>query len=613
MKTLLKKIALTLLVSFLLSPSMAADRPNIVWILSEDNSKHYLKLFNETGAPTPHIEKLAKSGVIFDRAFSNAPVCSVARTTLLTSCYAPRIGTQFHRKSKLVPMPQGLEMFPAYLKKAGYHTTNNSKKDYNAIEGKGVWDQSNRKATWRNRPNKKTPFFHMRTFGQSHESSLHFKNMKKENSPGKNTKLGIADYHPKTDTFRYTYNYYHQRIQTIDQQIGKMIDQLKKDDLLEDTFIFYFGDHGGVLPGSKGYIKDAGIHVPLVVRIPENFKDKVHFKRGERSNAFVSFIDFGPTVLNLAGVNVPDGVDGKPFLGKDVNQKTLSTRNSAFAYADRFDEKYDLCRSIRVGNMKYVRNYQPHFPDGLQNNYRYKMLAYQEWRKLFKEGKLNAEQSQFFLPKEAEALYDLGKDPHEVKNLAKDPQHKKTLMDLRKKLRDKMVSINDLSVFPENYLVDKVFANPTEFGKKNSKQIQKLIYVSELALHPFNTVKMHLELASRDPDPWTRYWAMKVCASFGDEAKSLIPAAKGLLSDSNLLVRLRACEFLTITKNIDPMPIVTEILNSTTSSDEALIILNTIIWLNDHTEHKGKFDISKLNLKVSSGNQVGRRLEYLKS
>jgi len=120
----------------------AADRPNIVWILSEDNSKHYLKLFNEMGAPAPNIEKLASKGLVFDHAFSCSSVCSVARTTLITSIYAPRAGTQFHRKRKMAQLPDGWQMFAAYFRDAGYYTTNNSKKDYNAIEGKGVCDES---------------------------------------------------------------------------------------------------------------------------------------------------------------------------------------------------------------------------------------------------------------------------------------------------------------------------------------------------------------------------------------------------------------------------------------------------------------------------------------
>ena len=136
------------------------EQPNIVWIVSEDNSKHYLKLFDENGVATPNIERLAQQGVTFTRTFSNAPVCSAARSTLISGCYGPRIASHYHRRSQKVPMPEGVEMFPAYLKKAGYYTTNNNKEDYNIFKGDNVWDESSKKATWRNRAEGQ-PFFHV--------------------------------------------------------------------------------------------------------------------------------------------------------------------------------------------------------------------------------------------------------------------------------------------------------------------------------------------------------------------------------------------------------------------------------------------------------------------
>ena len=252
----------------------AADRPNIVWIVSEDNSIHYLSHFFPGGASAPEIESMAAHGLTFNHAFSNAPVCSVARTTLATSCYGPRIGTQFHRRYKMAAMPEGLKMFPAYLRNAGYYTTNNSKKDYNAIEGEGVWDESSKNASWRNRTDPGQPFFHMESHAQSHESSLHFdvKTFQNEATKTDPNSIKLADYFPDTPLFRYTHARYHDRMQVIDDIVGRTIAKLEEDGLLEDTFVFYFGDHGGVLPRSKGYLYESGLHVPLVVRVPENFK-----------------------------------------------------------------------------------------------------------------------------------------------------------------------------------------------------------------------------------------------------------------------------------------------------------------------------------------------------
>ena len=589
----------------------AADRPNIVWILSEDNSKHYLKLFDDAGAPTPHIEAMANHGVIFEHAFSCSPVCSVARTTLITGCTGPRIGTQFHRKLKLAAMPEGVRMFPAYLREAGYYTSNNRKKDYNAVEGKGVWDASSGKASWRRRPSEETPFFHMQSHGTSHESSLHFseKQMKRDTLKTDPAKVTLAPYHPDTKLYRYTYARYHDRIRQIDGIVGKLVADLKKDGLLEDTFIFYFGDHGGVLPRSKGYIYESGLHVPLVVRIPENWKDRIDVSLGSRVKGFVSFVDFGPTTLNLAGVSIPKGIDGKPFLGKGVTLDEVNRRDEAFGYADRFDEKYELCRSLRKGRYKYIRNFEAFYPDGLQNNYRYRMLAFEQWRTLYKEGELNAAQQQFFRPKKAEGLYDVEEDPHEIRNLAGDPAHAETLKGMRRRLTDRLKALPDLSLFPENVLVDGAMDNPVAFGRSHKGEIAKLVDVANLALLPFEEARPGLEAALTSKKPWERYWAATACAIFGQQAKPLADTTKRLLEDEALLVRVRAAEFLAIIGAGDPRPVIRKVLQTSESHVETLIALNSVVFLRDGGPGIA-FDFSKSDVR-SKGGQVGRRIDYL--
>ena len=477
-KTLLAiALALSYCTSTRFNAVSAAERPNFVWLISEDNSKHFLKLFDETGAETPNIEKMAKHGLIFERAFSNAPVCSVARTTLITSCYAPRIGTQYHRRAVMAPMPDGLKMFPFYLRQAGYYTTNKRKKDYNAIPGKGVWDESSNKASWRKRK-KGQSFFHKQSFGTSHEGTLHFsrtvfRNEKTKTDP---QKVFVPPHHPKTEIFKYTYARYHDRIQMVDQQIGQIFDMLHKDGVLEDTFIFYFGDHGGVLPRGKGYAYETGLHIPLVVRVPKNFKHLVDENFGDddfgkRVSGFVSFVDFGPTLLKLAGAEIPKQIDGKPFLGKGVTFDEVNKRQTTFGYADRFDEKYDLVRTWRKGKYKYVRNFQPFNFDALQNNYRYRMLAYTEWRDLYNAGKLNKAQKQFFEARAPETLYDLESDPYEVNNLAGDSAHREKLIELREELTGHLKKIADLSFIPESVFVKQGTFNPVKIGKQYKSHI----------------------------------------------------------------------------------------------------------------------------------------------
>ncbi|TWT57040.1 Arylsulfatase [Thalassoglobus neptunius] len=594
--------------------SSQLKRPNIVWLISEDNSKHFLKLFDEHGAETPHIAALAEHGIIYDHAFSNSPVCSVARTTLITSCYGPRIGTQYHRRSKLVPMPDGLRMFPYYLREAGYYTANNNKKDYNAIEGDGVWDESSGRASWRKRAEGQ-PFFYKQSFKTTHESSLHFprKTYLNEETNTDPESVFVAPYHPDTEMFRYTYARYHDRIQMVDREIGAVVKALEEDGLLEDTIIFYFGDHGGVLPRGKGYAYESGLHVPLVVRVPKNWSHLVDETIGSRQDGFVSFVDFGPTALSLAGVEVPTGIDGKAFLGKGIKSQEVASRDFAFGYADRFDEKYDVVRTIRKGKYEYVRNYQPFNMDGLQNNYRYIMLAYQEWRELFERGELNEAQSQFFRPRPAEMLFDIESDPHEVSNLAGDPEHADKLEEMRTLMSTFVSDLPDLSFYPESELAKHAFDNPTQFGKEHQKEIAKLVEIADLSLVPFDEARRGLRRALQSENPWERYWGLISCTVHGEAAKRFVERARQLAeSDEEPLVRVRAAEFLALTADVAPQEVILEALKETDDGIEAGLILNSLTLLRDG-EPGYEFEISEENFRPSvlKNDTVQRRLQYL--
>ena len=588
-----------------------AKRPNVVFLVSEDNSVHYLRHYGAPFGAMPAVEKLATEGVTFNHAFSNAPVCSVARSTLATGVLAPRAGFQYHRKSAQAALPKGLKPWSALLREAGYYCANNSKTDYNFIvNGKEAWNESSRKSSWRKRPGKETPFFYMQSFGVCHESSLHFpaKLMQTEKTKTPVNKVALHPYHPDTPTFRYTHARYFDRMTLFDEQMGRVVENLKEDGLLENTFIFYFGDHGGVLPRGKGYAYESGLHVPLVVRIPENFKHLADHSRGTRTNGFVSFIDFGPTVLNLAGLTVPEQMDGKAFFGKGTSAKELASRDEAFGYADRFDEKYDFVRTLRKGNWKYIRNYQGFYPDGLQNNYRYRMLAFAEWRNLHKAGKLNAAQSQFFEARPAEQLFDLSKDPHEVNDVAKNPDNQTVLKEMRDRMTEKVKGIHDLSFYPESHMVAKALGDGAAYGTRHAKEINRLVDIADLALIPFTKARQSLAKAMQAKNPWERYWACITASAFGDVAKPLVADAKKLLSDDNLMVRVRVAEFLGSIKAIDPMPTLVGVLNKSVSPQEVLLTFNTVVYLRDYRGYA--FDLSQIQLKTKAG-ESSRRMGYL--
>ena len=564
----------------------------------------------------PSIERLAKTGVVFNHCFSQAPVCSVARSTIISGTYAPRVGAQFHRAEKKVPLPNALKMFPYYLRQAGYYTTNNDKEDYNFFKTDDVWDESSRQATYQNRAAGQA-FFHVQNFGITHEGQLHFPASDIDNKATNATleRMVTHPYHPNTKTFKYTQARYHDQHQKADEAISKFLQQLEEEGLMDDTFIFYYGDHGGVLPGSKGYIYERGIHVPLVVHIPKKWQHLVPFEPGSRADGFINFVDLGPTVLNLAGVEIPIEMDGQPFLGKGISKRDINKRKSSFSYADRFDEKYDLVRAIRVGKYKYIRNYQPFNIDGLYNFYRYKMVAYQEWRQLYDQGTLTAKQAAFFEPRTPEALYNIEEDPFETNNLVASGKDKRLTKKLRKRLQKQVKDLPDLSFFPEPYLIEEAWGNPVQFGQENKQTIAELIDIADLSLGSFDDAKADLEAALDNYDPWKRYWALIVCSSFGEAAAALDKKIlKIALQDQNNLVKTRAAEFLGLTKTANPRFILAGCLQNAESLTEANLILNTIALLKDRgLDYKIQLKANLVNPEWTKkeGDLVRRRMEYL--
>jgi arylsulfatase A-like enzyme len=592
---------------------MDSTKPNFVWIISEDNSTHYMELFDPDGIATPHIEQMAAEGLLFTRAFSNAPVCSVARSTLISSCYAPRTGTQYHRHSELVPMPGGLEMFPAYLRAAGYYTTNNSKEDYNYIKSEGIWDESSGTAHWTNRgPGQ--PFFHKESHPETHESSLHFtREWMDSSSPVTDPdSVHLFPSHPDTDLFRFTSAYYRDRILAVDTIVGRVLDRLLKEGLLENTFVFYFGDNGGVLPGSKGYTYETGLHIPLVVQIPENFRHLIGMKKGSKVDGFVSFVDFGPTLLELAGVGIPAGVDGKPFLGKRMTLKRLSRRQVTCGYADRFDEKYDMVRTVRKGDIKYMRSYQPFNPDGLQNNYRYLSLAYQQWREMYHAGELNRIQSRFFEAREPEALYNLSDDPYETNNLAGEPGYSEKLQEMRELLTGWVKGMPDLSFYPESRLRRDAFNNPAEFGVAHMENIAEMVDIADLSLLPFSAARPGIEAALESSDPLKNYWGLIVCSCFREKAAGFYPRASEMCASNDLLVRTRAAEFLGLCGTGNPVRVISGALSECKDGEEALLILNSAVLLMDgRYRYRFEFDPSEIAPEVLLDPEVKKRLDYI--
>ncbi|VAX37786.1 Sulfatase, partial [hydrothermal vent metagenome] len=240
-------VASTFLLLVNVNSLQAADkqqsRPNILWITSEDNGPH-LGCYGDTYAQTPHIDGLAKKGVIYLNCWSTAPVCAPARTTLITGMYPPSLGAEHMRT--MINLPKGIQMYPQYLRKAGYYCTNNSKTDYNLVEPGQVWNASSRKAHWKNRKPGQ-PFFAIFNHTISHESKIRNKPHTLIHDPAK---VRVPAYHPDTPEVRHDWAQYYDRITEMDAKVGRNLKELADAGLTDETIIFYYGDHGSGMPRS---------------------------------------------------------------------------------------------------------------------------------------------------------------------------------------------------------------------------------------------------------------------------------------------------------------------------------------------------------------------------
>ena len=436
--------------------ALGSHRPNILWVSCEDISPD-LGCYGDSYAVSPNIDALAAQGVRYANAYAHAGVCAPARSGIITGMYPTTIGTH-HMRCKGVP-PAYVKCFSEYLRAAGYYCTNNVKTDYQFDPPLTAWDESSRKAHWRNRA-KGQPFFAIFNFTTSHESQIRnrSKSMLKRlaslqpHERHDPAKAVLPPYYPDTPAVRKDWAQYYDVITLMDKQVGDVLKQLEDDGLADNTIVWFWGDHGRGLPRGKRWIYDSGIHVPLIIKVPEKLRKLVMpsepdaLKPGTVNDDLVAFIDFAPTMLSLAGVEIPDHIQGRAFLG---SQKT-KPRQYIFAARDRMDEAYDLIRAVRDKRYKYIRNYMPHLTRGQDIEYMNQMPTMQEMRRLNAAGELKGPQMQYFREtKPVEELYDTFSDPHEVENLADDPNYRDVLKRMRKAHAKWVRETSDIGRIPE--------------------------------------------------------------------------------------------------------------------------------------------------------------------
>ncbi|NNM31104.1 MAG: sulfatase [Akkermansiaceae bacterium] len=523
------------------TPASAAASPNILWLSAEDHGPH-LGCYGDGYAVTPNVDAFAKRSLRYTHAISTAPVCAPARTTIIAGMYAPALGAH-HMRSE-VQRPKWHRLFPEYLRDAGYHTTNSSKTDYNFFyDSKAVWDESSRKAHYKNRPEGK-PFFAVFNQTCTHESQIRNKNDNPSHDPAK---APLPPYHPDTPEVRKDWAQYYDRLGKMDEWFAKQIAALEEAGLQDDTIVFFWADHGSGMPRGKRYAGWSGVHVPLIVHIPDKWKHlrPEDYSAGGISGRLVGFVDFAPTILSLAGLRAPAFHQGRAFAGKFIAEAP----EFSFGFRGRMDERPDSSRSVFNNRFAYIRNFMPHLPHGQSLHYQLETPTTRVWRRLFRQGKLNAVQARFWQPKAPEELYDLQADPHETKNLAGDPAHQATLQRFRGALKAHMQATHDLGVFPEGMFHDKC----AELGVTPGELIKSLpdfpwddLHAArDLALHPSTDAQQVKDLLNSGKDASIRYWAALYVLYRGEHfAHKVHGELKRLLSDSSRSVQVAAAETL---------------------------------------------------------------------
>ncbi len=530
---------LALLTFVALTPwAWAAAKPNILWITSEDHGPQ-MGCYGDAFATTPNVDRLAARGMIYRRAWSCAPVCAPARTTLISGIYAQSSGSE-HMRS-LVPYPAGKKMLPQLLREAGYYCSNNAKEDYNLAKPGKVWDESSRKAHWTNRATGQ-PFFAVFNSEKSHESKIRARPHSAVHDPAK---VRVPPYHPDTPEVRRDWAQYYDIVTQADADAGRMLAKLEADGLAGDTVIFYFGDHGSGMPRSKRWPYNTGLHVPLVVFIPEKFKDlrPPDYQPGGTSDRLVSFVDFAPTVLSLAGVKPPEWMQGRAFLGARIAEPN----EFLHGFRGRMDERNDLIRSVTDGRFVYVRNYMPHLIYGQHLEYMWQTPTTPVWERLHREGKLTPAQDAFWKPKPPEELYDLQNDPDEVRNLAGSPAHAEVKAKLRRAQKALVMEIRDVGFIPEGErFVRAQGGAPYDLGHDNSRYpLARVLESAELASMLDPSATPALEKALTDADSAVRYWGALGILMRGEGAVSSARASlHAAMKDSSPDVRITAAQAL---------------------------------------------------------------------
>ncbi|MFR9649795.1 MAG: sulfatase [Rikenellaceae bacterium] len=434
------------------------QHPNILWISTEDCSQRW-GCYGDDVAQTPTIDRLAAQGIRYDNAFTTAAISSPVRAGIITGMYQTSIGCHnmrtitYMRGEQITPYngvpPHYVKAFTEYLRNGGYYCTNRVKTDYQFAAAttvpESIWDETSAEAHFKNRSDKSQPFFAVFNFEGTHEGRS-FRNIPVETDINS---VEVPPYYMDEPTTRTVIARHYDNIAAYDEYVANLLEELEADGELDNTIIFLWGDHGDGFARGKRWLYDSGTHIPLVVYIPGR-------EGGEVSDRLISSIDFGPTVLSLAGVDVPTHMQGQPFLGS----QDRGEREYIYAARDREDESYDMVRAVRDKRYLYIRNFYPNQPYVGYVPYRNGSPIIQDLYRAYAEDRLNEVQSLWFAKtRPAEELYDVESDPHNINNLAREAEYAPILKKMRELQSEWSAQTNDMGLRNEEDLYRQFFPN----------------------------------------------------------------------------------------------------------------------------------------------------------
>jgi len=536
-------------------PAAEIQRPNILWITAEDISPN-LGCYGDQNARTPNLDKFAALGARYTQVYSVHPACSPSRSALATGVYPTRLGT-FQHRGKVTVKDESVRPFTSLLREGGYYCFNgskgsSSKTDYNFEVPQDAWDRiGSKRIEWRYRKPGQ-PFFGQLNLYETHQSQYGLR------APGGPSKaqpehqhdpavIKVPPYQPNTDAAREIWSEYHERLTLVDAEFQALLEMLRADGLLEDTIIFFFGDNGHGIPGGKVWLWNEGPHVPLLVYVPPKWRTAKQAEPGTVTRRLVSFVDFAPTTLALAGVKIPQWMEGTSFLGP----KSGAERKYVYAARDFHDvADFDTSRMVRDAKFHYIRNFMPQIGwDAIDYSWQQAPYFLESWRRATLAGQTNPTNRQSAFSRSSkpmEELYDVARDPFQLNNLASDPKHVKDLKRLRAECRRWMLAEHDLGLLSQYEFYRRARAgSPYEMGSDTKRNPTARMLDAADAANARDPKKLkQLQWLMRDDDGAVRRWAAIGLLALNTNATPAVPFLERGLADDSPDVRMTCAEAL---------------------------------------------------------------------